>query len=936
MNSADLLRALASGVLDQNHRPIRLQWGRAQEALEQVLVVQRIDIREGLCSGIEGHLTCVSTRSDLPLKAFIGLPVSVQLVTDRGAIHQICGLVTDARAGQSDGSLATYQLTIRDALSVLERRVNTRIFRTKNVPDVIEVLLREWQKKSPALASAFDFDLSGINRDQYPVRELIFQFHESDADFIRRLCRRDGIAWFTAAGKRGQAASDSGSGDTPVHTLVLFDDSMKLPESAAGTIRYHRDAATEERDSVTLWSASQQLVPGSVQRASWDYKAGTMAQASESNIVDQGPAGNDLSQLLSDSVIDVPHAGDSWSDYDRLGKARMLAHELRAVSVDAASGVRDLAVGHWFELTGHPEVDTRPESERQFIVTGLHHRAENNLPKDLNERAQALFDANRWHFDSLPTATQSMQARSSDAVGTRYDNTFGCVRRGIALTPAYDPRIDLPRVYPITALVVGPDGEEVYCDELGRIKVQIQGLNPDDHAHAQGVGASGTDRDSAFVRVSTSLAGQSFGHTSLPRVGMEVALDFLNGDPDKMFVTGVLHNGPNKPAAFSHTGALPGNRYVSGIKTKEIKAARYNQLRFDDTPGQVSGQLASEHAFSQLNLGYLTQPRTDGNGESRGEGAELRTDAAAALRAAQGILLTTYARAQASGGQLDRDELITLLGECSELFKSLGEYAGQHGSSQALDPTGQDAVASAFRNWSPGTGATADDTTGGSGGGASHALMAIGAQAGSLNLTPKTHLTYAGENIDQVAQQHLQLASGQRLAAHAGKGLELFAVADGITAIANQGDVTLQAQAGDALVQAEKDLHLQATKEVYIYGDKIHLVASDGSYHTIGGGHELGSNGALNVKTSGHSFNGPSTESSSPANFGKNGTQQRYQLHFPDHTDDAPMHAANQSYKITMSDGRVVQGTSDASGMTDLLQDDVMRIAKIDILKPEL
>jgi type VI secretion system secreted protein VgrG len=172
--------------------------------------------------------------------------------------------------------------------------------------------------------------------------------------------------------------------------------------------------------------------------------------------------------------------------------------------------------------------------------------------------------------------------------------------------------------YPITALVVGPEGEEVHCDELGRIKVQIQGLDPDDHTHAQGVGASGTDRDSAYVRVSTSLAGQSFGHTSLPRVGMEVSLDFLNGDPDKMFVTGVLHNGPNKPAAFSHTGSLPGNRYVSGIKTKEIKAARYNQLRFDDTPGQVSGQLAIEHAYSQLNLGYLTQPRDNGQGQDRG------------------------------------------------------------------------------------------------------------------------------------------------------------------------------------------------------------------------------------------------------------------------------------------------------------------------------
>ena len=118
MNPTDLLRAFASGSLSQENRPIRLQWGRSQSTLEQILIVQRIDITEGLCAGIEGHLTCVSTRVDLPLNAFIGLPVSVQLVNDRGALHQICGIVTDVRAGQSDGSLATYQLTIRDALSV--------------------------------------------------------------------------------------------------------------------------------------------------------------------------------------------------------------------------------------------------------------------------------------------------------------------------------------------------------------------------------------------------------------------------------------------------------------------------------------------------------------------------------------------------------------------------------------------------------------------------------------------------------------------------------------------------------------------------------------------------------------------------------------------------------------------------------------------------
>lgn len=161
-------------------------------------------------------------------------------------------------------------------------------------------------------------------------------------------------------------------------------------------------------------------MPGNVQRASWDYKSASVAQASETSIVDQGEAGNDLAQLLRDAVIDVPHAGDSWSDYERVSKARMLAHELRSANVDAVSGVRDLAVGRWFELSGHPEVDTHPQEERQFVVTTLHHRGENSLPKTLNERAQALFEANRWGVERLaaPTSSSSTGGRGRSAART--------------------------------------------------------------------------------------------------------------------------------------------------------------------------------------------------------------------------------------------------------------------------------------------------------------------------------------------------------------------------------------------------------------------------------------------------------------------------------------------------------------------------------------
>lgn len=930
MSYPAIQRVFAGALPSQDSRPFRLYWRNSQKELTDLLFLQRFEIREELCGGIEGHLSCLSTSHGVALQNFLGQPVTIQMVTDKGGMQSVCAIVTDAHEGESDGSLATYQLVIRDALSILERRINTRIFRTKNAIDIIQTLVSEWRSKSTTLGGTFDIDVSGLDSSKYPVREQVLQFDESDADFIRRLCRREGIAWFVRVGG-GQGNADPA--DQPFHTLVLFDNVIKLQQAPAGTAPYHADATIGESDSITLLTTGRQLVAGSVRRVSWDHKPSQVDKVQAATRIDQGTAGNDLAKLLSDARIDAPHIADNAKDYERLGRARLMAHGAQAVRMDGVSGVRGLAVGAWVEVTGHPELDQLDQADRRVILTALRHRGENNLPKDLNERAQALFAASRWAFDA-PPASAATPARPASVDGSdpnRYENSFSGVPRGTPLTPVYDPRVDLPRVYPITGKVTVPDGEEVHCDEYGRINVQIQGLDEADHTHASGAGTSGTPSDSASVRVLGGWAGANYGQHILPRGGMEVLIDFLNGDPDRMYVAGVFSNGENMPATFSKTGALPGNRYLTGMRSKEIQGDRYNQLRLDDTPSQISAQLASEHGHTQLNLGYLTQPRDNGQGTDRGEGAELRTDAAAALRAAKGILLTTYARTQASGGQLDRDELISLLGECSELFKSLGDYAGEHGGGKALDPAGHDAVASAFRGWSPGTGAAA-----GGNGSADSALMAIGAQAGSLNLTPKTHLTYAGENIDQVAQQHLQLASGQRLSAHAGKGLDLFAVADGISAIANQGDVTMQAQAGDITAQAQKDVHLQATREVFIYGEKIHLIASDGSYHTIGGGHEIGSNGALNVKTASHSFNGPAIESSSPANFGKNGTQQRYQLHFPDHADDAPMHAAEQAYKITMSDGRVVQGTSDATGMTDLLQDDVMRIAKIDILKPEL
>ncbi|MGU7772329.1 type VI secretion system Vgr family protein [Burkholderia sp. MR1-5-21] len=918
MNIRESFRNFVSGI-DTSRRPVVLNWGKAQQTLESKIALQHASIRESMMTGVTGHLTCISQQGQLSPKLFIGAPVSVGMVTDRGQLHTINAIVSAVRIGQTDGELTVYQFTVTDAVNLLHKRTNSRIFRNVNVIDVLGVILNEWRQRSAALAQAFEFDLSELDRSRYPSRSYVRQVNEPDARFISRLVRRDGITMFV---RSGSANGEAKEGDPPVHTLVFCDDPKKLNEGVAGTVRVHpRDAGTEQRDTITALTMRQQLISGESGRPSWDYRYARVDHANCSTRIDQGNAGNDLAKLLTDTVIDVPHMADSWADHDRMTEDRILAHEAQAVRYDGVSGIRDLAVGSWITITGDGEWDMLPADQRQFVVTSLHHNVWNNLPKGLDERAQALFAAS--HTLHQPPALIAGDQSGQD---TRYENEFSCVPRGTPLTPLYDPKIDFPPTPLITGRVVGDEGEEVSCDENGCVFVQILGQDPADHAHAQGVGTNETRSDSAPIRVASSLAGPNFGETFLPRVGTEVLLGSLGGDPDRLVIIGVLANGANMPATFTHTGSLPGNRYLSGIKTKEIKGQRYNQLRLDDTPQQISAQLASEHAHTQLNLGYLTQPRDNGQGSNRGEGAELRTDAAAALRAAQGILLTTYARTQASGGQLDRDELVQLLGECTELFKALGDYAGQHGG-QATDATGQQAVATAFKGWTPG-GGTPD-----AGASDSQALMAFGAKAGSVNITPKTHVTYAGENVDQIAQQHLQLVSGQRMIATAGQGVHVFGRGEGVHAIAGDGPVVLQAQQDTLSATAQKGIQIMSIgDEVLISGKSIRLVAEDGSYVKVGGGIEVGSDGAFTAHTAGHDFVGPNTDHVAPPAFNRAGADQKFRLRYPGTDGDDGSHPVpNRPYKITLCNGQVINGISDAHGLTELASSDAMHIAHIQV-----
>ena len=898
MDLKDLIQAFSG--LSEGKRPIRLRLSQKKQVLDDVLLVKRVAGNETLCGGLEYRLLCVSTRSDMPLKEFIALPVELQFVTDRGDVRAVCGIVVQAAAGHSDGGLATYELLVRDALALMEYRTNTRIFRNQNELDITEVILREWRQKNSVLAKAFDVDWSHI-KGTYPTRGFTMQHNESDADFLRRLWNRRGIAWFMRPGQ----ASQSQSQNIPAHTLVLFDDAYALPQNAAGAVRYHRDGSTEDADTVTAWSPVRTLKPGNVARQSWDYKQARPMTSNAPSRIDQGTIGNQFAISLDDYLIDVPHAGKDHDDYRQLGEMRMKRHEYESKCFYGEGSVRALCVGEWIALTGHHEIDTHPPKEREFIVTRLEVDAENNLPKTVDEQVQRLFALNRW--DERPYSNALQQA--SEERGMRYTNRFSCVRRGIPIVPAFDPRADLPRPQLQSAIVVGPASEEVHCDEYGRVKVRFPSTKPEDHSHAQGAGASDSDLDSAWVRVASTWASNHWGTITLPRVGDEVIIDFLGGDPDKPIIVAQVYGGTSKPPSFSHTGELPGNRYLAGIKSKEVQGTRYNQLRLDDTPGQINAQLSSQHGHSELNLGWLTHPRSDGKGEARGEGAELRSDHAVAVRGAQGVLITAAARQQASGRQLDRNELIGLVEALQSVQQHLSELSSTHHADGTDDKELIQLIAN-LKRWEAGSNTEVDST-----GGGGQPVVALSAPAG-VAVTSQDNIAIGSQtHIDMVSIGNTQLSVGKKLLARVSESISLFAHRLGIKLIAASGKLEMQTHGDDIEVTSAKRIVLTAADEIVLQAPKLRFVAQGAQVDLGGGAITQQSSGEHTIKSSKFAHIKPGGGSPSGVTLPKSELAHDQQTVLRWIGTDEPM--KNQRYRITTEDGRTFEGRTDGAGLTE-------------------
>lgn len=825
--------------LSAQKRAVHVQF--SNELLNSQVFLQRIEGQHQLNGGLEAELICLSTSAQIALKQFIGVQVAVDQVTDSGQLFRTTGIVTEASYDQSDGALTLYKLTLKDATNLWHKRRNSRVFMNKSIIEVTEVLFKEWQEKSQLFATSLSLDLSGLSQS-YDIRPFIMQHNESDYDFLTRLWRSEGVSWLI---DESELFVPHFTAPIQAQKLKLIDDNSQYQALARRSIRYHRSSATEYQDSITGFVAVRTLQPTAVHVQRWQPDA--LAHEEGVGSVITTHLHSEQFDSASLSLEQAWHVSPAWmqdlkgedqatasssNQLEKLNQQFTDMYASRAKYFKAYSSVRDSQVGYWFNLQEHPEIDQHEGADQEFLIIAKNFYNQNNLTKDLHQQVSQLLTQSRWDkhgYDDIE----------------RQGNELTLIRRQIKTAPEYNPEQHRPIAYPQRAKVVGPEGETIHVDEWGRIKVRFLFTRSDDHGHDGGAGSNDNDTDSAWVDVLTPWAGEGYGARFLPRIGEVVVIDFFDGNIDRPFVTGRIHEAQRSPTKFDVKGQLPDTKKLSGIRSQEISGSGFNQLRFDDTTGQISTQLQSSHAATQLNLGNLSHPKEQATSQGRGEGFELRTDAWGAVRAGKGMLISTYAQEQAQGLHLDANESKQQLEGGLNNSKALSELA----KNQQTDPlevldhlkTFLDQIeqrdrdkAAAFKQ----------------------AIMVLSApNSMALTSNENIHLSADG-HISQTAGDSINLSTQKNFIAHAQNKISFFAAQNGARMYAGKGRIELQAQSDGTDIIARKGIQIISTEDrIEITSPKEIILTADGSQLKINSsGIFPVTGGKLEVKAGQHLF----------------------------------------------------------------------------------
>ncbi|MBI4696809.1 MAG: type VI secretion system tip protein VgrG [Gammaproteobacteria bacterium] len=373
----------------------------------------------------------------------------------------------------------------------------------------------------------------------YVKREFCVQYRESDFDFASRLMEEEGIYYFFEHEKTK-------------HTLVLCDATTAhktVPNYHIVPYRAAADLAIYEREVITEWRELKEVESGGYVVTNFDFTKPTTSLEGRSIV----PASHAQSKF---EVFDYPGVHLQKADGDNYAKIRREELQVPYQRYVGAGNPRAIGVGNLFKLDDHP----RPPLNKEYLVCAVRH--------DLS-------------------STQHEMGAHKEHIGFRFGTEFQAIDKTRPFRP--ERRTPKPMIRgPQTAIVAGPKDDEIHTDKYGRVKLKFHW---DRHGKAD-------ETASCWIRVAQAWAGKKWGQIYLPRIGQEVVVEFLEGDPDRPIVTGRVYNNDQMPPYD-----LPAEMTKSTIKTRSTTKGddkAFNELRFEDKKDKEEVYFHAERDFNRV------------------------------------------------------------------------------------------------------------------------------------------------------------------------------------------------------------------------------------------------------------------------------------------------------------------------------------------------
>ena len=541
------------------------------EGVSHDLQVLEFSGREAISQPFAFELELVSERPDLDLESLLHQSAFLALSQTGNGIH---GQIYRIAQGESGKRLTRYHITLRPQLAYLAHRTNQRIFQHLTVEKIISQVLEEHGIQ----ANAYQFQLGSI----YPEREYCVQYDESDLHFVQRLCEEEGIHYHFQHSDQG-------------HVLVFGDDQTPFPKLAPTA--YQQDSGlVADQAVIKRFGVRVETRTSRVTRRDYDFEKPKLLMEADAK-----------SEFVPD-LEDYDYPG-RFVERERGKHLSQRALERHRHDFELAQGESDqtlLVSGHFLAFTDHP----RPSWNDLWLLTEIHH--EGKQPQVLEESVTDF---------SLP----SPSGRGAGGEGRPDNADFQQgYRNHFTATPwtaPYRPSLEHPKPRILgsqSAVVTGPAGEEIHCDQYGRVKVQFFW---DREGQAD-------DKTSCWLRVSSSWAGDRYGAIAIPRIGMEVLVTFLEGDPDQPLVTGCLYH---KEHVVPYD--LPANKTRTVFKTLSSPGGGgYNEIRIEDKKGEEQIYIHAERDWDEniehdqkIRIGNERHDTVEANSYSEFKAEEHRT-----------------------------------------------------------------------------------------------------------------------------------------------------------------------------------------------------------------------------------------------------------------------------------------------------------------------